>query len=466
MNKATLYTWLYRLAAGLAALGLVAGLTIPVQARTSIPATSILLLDVGPQPLMQDFTVMALVTDSKGTLLPNLPVVISAVSAPISSAPELPANASADTVVLGRADTNDQGMAIVSVSRDLQAGKYLLKAEYRGSRSYEGSSASGILTILPSHITIQTVPPLEGVAFRLDEQEAVTNSEGKVTFNAPAVGSYQLKVVNEEISTPGRRIVFSRWLEEVYEPELEVRVPGNETVQVGFDVYQRASFAFLDLDGKTVDPARTNSTTLKNIQGETFTFTGTGPNWLPAGRVARRMGGLEATNLLYSVMRVEVDGSNVVNQAQQRFYVNPDDLWNISLLLYHLDIGAKDAIFGTPVGKLVTIEFPNGQSQDFPLNAQGMVSIPSLARGIYYMQVKGVTGISSRTPVALSQNQQAEMKVITALDIALVIVGGALLALGLLFFGRPWLIPGLGAKLHHGAHNEQLEQGMVTIHEN
>lgn len=467
MNKKIRVVWWRFWVVGLLSALLTTGLTAPVQAVNYIPATAMQIFEVQPQPLMADFSVMAQVRDAYGKVVPNLQVVISVSPVPQDGFSQ-PHALKEDSFkeMLGRAETNSQGMALISVSRDLKAGQYWIKAEYRGSREFRSSSALGILTILPAHLVVQTVPALEGVQFWFDGKVLATDLDGKATFDVFAVGKYQLKLVHEIFTTPIRQITFSRWLDEIYAPELEVRIPGTETVQVGFNVNQRVSFAFLDLDGKTVDPERIIGTTIRNIQGETFLLNDTGPNWLPAVRVARRLGGLEATNLLNSVMKVEVDGSNVVNQAQQRFYARPDDLWKITLLLYHMDISVKDAIFGTPVGNSVSIEFPNGEVQEFMLNSQGVASIPSLARGIYFLQVKGASGVTSRTPVALSQNQQADMKVITTLDIALIAVSGLLLALGLLFFGRPWLIPIPGRKSRHAAYQKQLEQGPVTIHEN
>lgn len=457
----------FRWAAAWLAVCLLAGLAAPVWAKTPALPTSLLLLDVGPQEVARNFTVMAVLTDSRGGVVSNQSVVISALLPASQDSSGLPSVAvEAEQVNLGQAMTNEQGMAIISVSRDLRAGRYVLQASFRGNHAYEGSQSTRVLTILPGKVTVQTIPALEGVPFRLDQHIVLTGPDGKAVFDVPATGIYMLELLEEKIFSTGQRAEFSRWLEENYKPVREIRYPGETAVQIGFDVYRRARFAYLDLDGQPVDPARVTSLIVKNIQGESFEFTGTGPYWLPAGRIARRMNGLETTELQYSVMRVGVDGSNVVNQAQQKFFLDNEEQWDVTLLLYHLDVRAVDAVFGTPLGSGVTLEYPNGSKVEYPLNPQGMVSVPSLARGIYTVQVTGVKGISSRAPVALSQNQQVLMKVISTADILLAAGAAILLAVGLLLAGRPWLIPGYRRKKPVLFPEEVLEHGSLRPHEN
>jgi hypothetical protein len=68
------------------------------------------------------------------------------------------------------------------------------------------------------------------------------------------------------------------------------------------------------------------------------------------------------------------------------------------------------------------------------------VDIQSLARGTYYIELVGANGMSNRLPVALSRNQQVNTKVITYLDMAVVAMLGMVVALGLLLYGRPWIL--------------------------
>jgi hypothetical protein len=165
-------------------------------------------------------------------------------------------------------------------------------------------------------------------------------------------------------------------------------------------------------------------------------------------RVARRVDGLAVTPIQYSVDTVLIDGSNVVNSSQQRFYLKPNDLWIIQVLLYSAHFSAHDALFGFPMGSGIHLEYPDGHSRDFSFGAANDLDIPDLARGLYRAQVLGVQdkGTAFITPIALSRDQDVSLLVLSNLDIGL---GGFVLialALGLLFGGRPHLLQPLLAR--------------------
>jgi hypothetical protein len=148
---------------------------------------------------------------------------------------------------------------------------------------------------------------------------------------------------------------------------------------------------------------------------------------------------------------VTVDGSNVVNKSQQRFYTSPGEDWQITLLLYSMQIQAKDGLFGFPIGKSVNIEFPDGRIENYPFDQKGMVEIHSLARGTYYTEVVGANGLSNRIPVALSRDQEVATRIVTYLDITVVGSFSMVLALSLLFYGRPSLLSILRKRDEHAA---------------
>jgi hypothetical protein len=133
---------------------------------------------------------------------------------------------------------------------------------------------------------------------------------------------------------------------------------------------------------------------------------------------------------------VTVDGSNVVNKAQQQFYAQPNATWTISLLFYSLRIQARDALFGFAQGKALKLELPNGQVQTYPLDSAGTAEVHSLARGQYYFQVVGAKGLSTRAPVSLSKDQDLNAKVVSYLDMGVIAGAGMLVAIALLFYGR------------------------------
>jgi predicted RNA-binding Zn-ribbon protein involved in translation (DUF1610 family) len=63
-----------------------------------------------------------------------------------------------------------------------------------------------------------------------------------------------------------------------------------------------------------------------------------------------------------------------------------------------------------------------------------------LARGIYRVTVIGAKGYAPPTPIALSRDQNVELMVFSYLDMGVLGSIGVIIALGLLFFGRPHLM--------------------------
>ena len=247
-----------------------------------------------------------------------------------------------------------------------------------------------------------------------------------------------------------------------YENFRDIKVPTDDVIQVGLNVFLQVSQKFVDLSGLPVPFERITEYTIKSAQGDVFTYTDNKPRWIPSSRIARRITGLEETKLLYSTVSVTVDGSNVVNQSQQKFYPSPNGTWQISLLLYSLQINARDGLFASPVGKNIELQFPDGKIVKYPLDSSGNAQIHSLARGLYTFKIDGVNGLANPTPVALSRNQIVDVKVITFLDVGIVGFLVLVLVSGLIIYGRPWLFIPSQQK------NQKLvlDNQLSSIHEN
>ncbi len=290
----------------------------------------------------------------------------------------------------------------------------------------------------PQVAQFQTVPPTPGVTFQIAGQQFVTGADGSTVVVVPQPGTYDLQVITDTYHNPYMRVEFSRWLSESFQPTRQIHLPTqNQVVQVGLDVYELVGQKFVAPDGSPVPPQRITNFSIRSLQGDAFTFNDGQPRWIPASRVTRRRdGGLDVVPLLYTITSVMVDGSNVVNKAQQQFYAKPNGNWTITLLFYSIQVHAKDALFGFPVGKAVDLQLPNGVVQSLPLDATGTAQATSLARGQYYFQVTGARGFSPRSPVALSKDQDITARVISILDMATVFAVGLLIALSLLVFGK------------------------------
>jgi hypothetical protein len=369
---------------------------------------------------------------------------------------------STNGVYLAQTHTNDQGAFTVKINKDLTAGNYMITASFKGAHLLAPATAAVWLEVLPNTVRIQTVPAIAGITFQMDGRQFISGQDGMASINIDQAGTYRLDVLLDQYHNSSEQIEFGRWSQESYKSFRNVQVPADDVIQVGLNVFHKISLKFVDLDGLPVDPSRITSISIRSIQGDVFTLKPGDTPWLPASRTARRQIGLEQTDLLYSVNSVTIDGSNVVNSAQQRFYVNTDDTWTISLLLYSLRVTARDGLFASPIGDSVNILLPNGQTQNYPLSKSGILEIHSLARGIYRVSLVGVKGLGTSTPVALSRNQVVNLRIITTLDMGVVGLVGFAFALGLIFYGRPRLLKVLLGRKRADSNNI----GWVPKHEN
>ena len=263
---------------------------------------------------------------------------------------------------------------------------------------------------------------------------------GVARIEVAKAGTYQLELLPLETNDPDIQMAFGRWADDYFLPSREIEIPLKKPLEVGLEVSYQANQTFVDLDGKPVDLSRISSITLKGSNGATFTFEDNLPHWLPAGRVIRLNNGLEETKILYSIISVIIDGSMLVSQAQQRFYVHPNDVWTVKLLLYSAGFTARDALFHFPIGTGIHMEYPDGDVQTFNFNSNQEYTLTGLARGIYRRHRDWCQRICSSHAHRALRNQDVELMVFSYLDMSILGAIGMVLALGLLFFGRPHLM--------------------------
>lgn len=339
------------------------------------------------------------------------------------------------------AKTDATGTASVRIKRDV-AGAYQLFASFKGSKlpSLGTSKASSELVITPALIEVRTTPALPDIKFSLSGKVFSSDDYGVARIEVQKAGKYHLELLPVETKDADIQMDFGRWGDEIFEPTRDIEIPLDKPLQIGFEVSYQVGQTFVDLKGRPVDQSRVTSITMKGSNGTTYTFEDNQPHWLPAGRVIRLNNGLEQTKILYSVISVVIDGSNVVSQAQQRYFVNPNDVWTVKLLLYKATFHARDALFGFPIGNGIHMEYPDGEVQSYTFDKNQKLTIDGLARGIYRVTVTGAEGYAPPTPIALSRDQDVELMVFSKLDIGVLAGLGLLLSLGLLLFGRPYII--------------------------
>jgi hypothetical protein len=391
--------------------------------------TTILSIEpLGPVSLGEHPTVVARLTDAAGQPIVDAPVAL----------------------FLGdmrhrQARTDRSGRAAMPILRDLEAGTYKMSVVHSGSPQLKPASVVKDLVITPAVFEVRVVPPLAGVRFELDGREFSSDANGIARTSVEKAGVHRVTVLSNQKDQPTIRWQFSRWGPDIFLDGRDVRIPAERATDAGFDVTYLVTPAFVDLAGRPVDPERITSLTLQSSHGARYTFPNGRPQWLQANRLTRRLQGIEQIRISYSVESVIVDGSNVVNQSQQRFFVKPNDEWPIELLLYSARFTARDALFGFPIGSGVRLEYPSGHIEEIAFGKNAAITVRSLVRGSYRVSVAGVLGLASATPVALSRDQQVDLLVLSYLDIAVVAMLMAVLAIGLIYVGRPQLLNLRGA---------------------
>ncbi len=342
-----------------------------------------------------------------------------------------------------RSRTDENGTAKMRVSGDLHVGSYELVVHFVGTRDYLETQTVLPIVIRPIYITVETVPPLTGIPFQLGEQNLASDEQGLARFEVLNSGVYPLAALVEPdtLVSPDTKVTFMRWADEMFTPERTLEVFSSDVhLQIGFALSHPIQTQFVDLSGEAIDWSRVTKLTLKSSSAAYRTVEQDEPYWLQANRILRQRTGIFPTEVLWSVESVILDGSNVVNRYQQRFYVKPDDLWTIQLLVYQARITSRDALFGRPVGSGVTLTYPDGSTDTHDFDHNGELAIFDMARGQYKMKVEGVSGVAPLTPVALTKDQDVELKVFSGLDIGAMAALGLFLSLGLLFYGRPHLM--------------------------
>jgi hypothetical protein len=290
--------------------------------------------------------------------------------------------------------------------------------------------AAAALAILPATgqarrapYEFSTVPKLSHVKLTILGKVYYTDSKGRFQIKLPTVGTKEIPeavIPSTKRLGPGHVAKFDRW----YGPEV-----------MTFDDFYRMKFSFRDLSDKVVDPDLVTEMTLKSRTGVRTPVKQGESVWLQGSRVVPFTGELVSKDIDYQVERALVDGTNVVNRAQQRFAPSKTQDLNVQLLFYSLKVVTKDALLGFPIGSAVDLKYPSGRTVRHPLE-DGQVVLPSLPRGTYDLKV-AASGISFTRPVSVSRNQEVELKVISYLDIILAFGAMISIAVGLLLARRP-----------------------------
>jgi hypothetical protein len=322
-------------------------------------------------------------------------------------------------------------------------------------------------------LTVRAVPALQGVDFSFNGKRYTTSRDGAVRIPVAAAGTYQITALPWRHEARGIRVAFSRWGDDSFTRSRTVRLTGDKTLQSGYGVSYLRGLSFYDCvtienetsrtgcagnEIRSVSRQRVTRAVLANIIGEKFVLRSNQRAWLEGLRVARRLNGLEPTLITYSVLHVRVAGSDVVNQAQQRYYLAAPGIvtpprgrlryagktFRIRLSLYDAHFSTYDLLLRKPIGKALLLTYPDGRQQNVPL-VDGKAVLTSMPRGLYNVVVKTGAGIKMQVPLSLSRNQNMQLKVISYVDLLGSFLVFVLISVALVTARRPTLRAALRA---------------------
>jgi hypothetical protein len=291
-------------------------------------------------------------------------------------------------------------------------------------------------------VEIVTVPAVPGARFSFDGTTYKADSQGVVRLTIPrATHRHTVALIDTKLHEADRDLAFVRWWypanhDQDFRTEVTgIRIHHNLRIMAAFRASYLVSYSFADLAKQEVQRSRVARVEFFGDNGQTLASDGSGKVRMAGIRPVVNGGTLLAKQIRYSVQRVDVDGSNVVQVNQQVFTPSYQNSVVVSLLLRTAHFSTRDFLFGNPVGSAVRLTYPDKRQSTIPLDSGGKATVENLARGQYTVSVVG-PGYSFQRPVALSRNQYIDLPIVTYLDmavlgvIALVIIG-ALTALRL-----------------------------------
>lgn len=276
-------------------------------------------------------------------------------------------------------------------------------------------------------VKVTTVPAVAGVGLELDGVRTRTNAAGIATFPTAERrnAGLRLKVLDEVVENPkGVRST----LERVYGV--------GPDVALAFGTERQVDFKFETGDGTRVEPDRLQRLAIRSSVGDVVRAVPLDhPIWLRASRVVSTQNGPQERTVQWSVEKVLVDGSNVVNRAELRFEPSTRQHITVRLLFFTARILVKDAFFGFSHKGRLDIIRPDGTKMSRPVPSNGEVVLADMPRGDYQFTVAG-SGVRLQRPLVLSRDQYLELELLSWLDLATVVIVGLLFCTIPLLVGR------------------------------
>jgi hypothetical protein len=279
-------------------------------------------------------------------------------------------------------------------------------------------------------VRISTVPPTPGVMFLLDGASIVTDRHGNA--HAPVADlnnvNHRLRLASHDAGPLQVSMLAAT--------RLRPRVVRERLVVAALAVRRPVNLRFVDHDGRPVPVSRISRITLTDSSGTVVLKQADlrGPVMLLGGLATQIRGQWQVRPVSYSIARVEIDGSQAVFAGRQRLAPDESSTWAIALSLFTLTVQLHDVLFGARVTSKLLIARPDGSTYSVHVGSGDPAVIPAMVRGMYDVTVHSAV-VGSRSEVLVSRNDAIDLRVVTPLDAALMVVAGLLLVASLIWGG-------------------------------
>jgi hypothetical protein len=294
----------------------------------------------------------------------------------------------------------------------------------------------------PVTITVQTVPVLAGVHLSFDGKVITTDAAGRATVTQEHnFGKHTLTLTDTTISGPTRRFRFVRWAgqrdpDQAFKREVTgLPMRNGYTVTAAFAVQYPVKPTFTGAGGRPLDLDRIDEVSVRADTGEIIRLDPAAVTWLGGQAPVYRNSAVTLVPTSYTLQRVIVDGTNVVDVGQQGFRPAQGTPVTFATKFFDLQVKAHDALYKNGTGETATVTYPNGMVRNVSLGPDHTATLTDLPRGVYQVNLEG-DGTSLPSQVTLSRNTSTDLVVATRKDLVTLALVGLALAAGLLLLGR------------------------------
>jgi hypothetical protein len=261
-----------------------------------------------------------------------------------------------------------------------------------------------VSTLVPPHaaaqtasLVIETVPPIDGITFRLEGEAFSTNEMGVARINLASPGSFELQTDNRIQLGYAHRAELAAWSDGITEADRIVEIDGSTQLQVGFRVDYLIAESFRNSEGQDLDPDSVGPFDVVDDTGQTTTYPGSsrglagptaqvwerfpaGTRWLPAVRIVTDNGLLSAETVSYRVRSISIEGEQV-SASSDPFTPSPGAKWGIEVNTSNplpRGLTTVSLLLGAAIALLLVMMWIRRRSQ------RPVVDTPNIERGFIH----------------------------------------------------------------------------------